>query len=143
MCQHKEAAAHDHGLMEIYQQMMTIDLFQTQYGGWFSNLPWEIKSLIAMLLLINLLDAIPWETERLKDLALRLCKLGSIAYAVWRIYCVYQNYGLPAQRQKLEDILKTLAQIRESEPNKFNLDEVEKKAHDKLEKVWMKIVETI
>ena len=36
-----------------------------------------------------------------------------------------------------------MAQIRESEPNKFNLEEVEKKAHDKLEKVWMKLIETI
>ena len=48
MCQQKEAAADDHGLMEIYRQMMTVDLFQTQYGGWFSNLSWPL--LVAMLL---------------------------------------------------------------------------------------------
>ena len=48
MCQQKEAAADDHGLMEIYRQMMTVDLFQTQYGGWCSNLSWPL--LVAILL---------------------------------------------------------------------------------------------
>ena len=65
MCQRKEAAADDHGLMEIYQQMMTIDLFQTQYGGWFSNLSWDIKFLMAIMLLIQLrrvLNRIPWDS---------------------------------------------------------------------------------
>ena len=58
MCQQKEAAADDHGLMEIYQQMMTIDLFQTQYGGWFSNLSWPL--MVAMLL--GLMAAISFGT---------------------------------------------------------------------------------
>jgi len=49
MCLQKEAIADDHGLMSIYQQMMTVDLFQTQYGGW-SNLPWHIKFLMAAML---------------------------------------------------------------------------------------------
>ena len=58
MCQQKEAAADDHGLMEIYRQMMTIDLFQTQYGGWFSNLSWPL--MVAMLL--GLMAAISFGT---------------------------------------------------------------------------------
>ena len=58
MCQQKEAAADDHGLMEIYRQMMTVDLFQTQYGGWFLNLSWPL--LVAMLL--GLMAAISFGT---------------------------------------------------------------------------------
>ena len=58
MCQQKEAAADDHGLMEIYQQMMTIDLFHTQYGGWFSNLSWPL--MVAMVL--GLMAAISFGT---------------------------------------------------------------------------------
>ena len=32
--------------------MMPIDLFQTPYGGWFSNLPWQINSLMSVMLLL-------------------------------------------------------------------------------------------
>ena len=44
----------DHGLEQIYRQMMPVDLFQAQYGGWFSNLPWHIKSLMGLGILVLL-----------------------------------------------------------------------------------------
>ena len=45
------------GVLEIYRRMMAIELFQTQYGGWVSNLPLHIKVLMAALL-VTLLTAI-------------------------------------------------------------------------------------
>ena len=44
----------DHGLEQIYRQMMPVDLFQAQYGGWLSNLPWHIKSLMGFGILVLL-----------------------------------------------------------------------------------------
>ena len=44
----------DHGLEQIYRQMMPVDLFQAQYGGWFSNLPWHFKSLMGFGILVLL-----------------------------------------------------------------------------------------
>ena len=44
----------DHGLVQIYRQMMPVDLFQAQYGGWFSNLPWHMKSLMGFGILVVL-----------------------------------------------------------------------------------------
>ena len=49
-----EPAVDNDGLIEIYRQMMLIDLFQTQFGGWISNLPVYIKVLLALLILILL-----------------------------------------------------------------------------------------
>ena len=54
--------------MQLYQEagLMPADLFQTQYGGWFSNLSWDIKFLMAMMLLMQLedilLNRIPWDS---------------------------------------------------------------------------------
>ena len=45
------------GMLEIYRKLMLIDLFQTEYGGWASNLPLHIKVLVAALL-VTLLTAI-------------------------------------------------------------------------------------
>ena len=45
------------GMLEIYKKLMLIDLFQTEYGGWVSNLPLHIKVLVAALL-VTLLTAI-------------------------------------------------------------------------------------
>ena len=45
------------GMLEIYRKLMLIDLFQTEYGGWVSNLPLHIKVLVAALL-VTLLTAI-------------------------------------------------------------------------------------
>ena len=77
--------------------------------------------------------------EGLEDYLEGLWLLLFIAYAMWRIYStvesIYLNWDLPAQKQKLEDILVTLEHQ--------GFEEVEKKAKDKLEKVMMKIVETI
>ena len=42
------------GVLEIYRKMMLIDLFQTHYGGWVSNLPLHIKVLMAALLVMVL-----------------------------------------------------------------------------------------
>ena len=47
-----EPAVDNHGLIEIYRQIMLIDLFQTQFGGWITNQPVHIKLLMALLLLI-------------------------------------------------------------------------------------------
>ena len=33
---------------------MHVDLFQAQYGGWYSNLPWHIKSLMGSRILVLL-----------------------------------------------------------------------------------------
>ena len=49
-----EPAVDNHGLIEIYRQIMHIDLFQTQFGGWITNQPVHIKLLMALLLLILL-----------------------------------------------------------------------------------------
>ena len=49
-----EPAMDDPDLIEIYRQIMLIDLFQTQFGGWISNLPVYIKVLLALVLLILL-----------------------------------------------------------------------------------------
>ena len=49
-----EPAVDNHGLIEIYRQIMLIDLFQTQFGGWITNQPVHIKLLMALLLLILL-----------------------------------------------------------------------------------------
>ena len=45
------------GVLEIYRKMMLIDLFQTEYGGWVSNLPLHIKVVMAAML-VTLLTAI-------------------------------------------------------------------------------------
>ena len=42
------------GMVEIYRKMMLIDLFQTHYGGWVSNLPLHIKVLMAVMLIMIL-----------------------------------------------------------------------------------------
>ena len=42
------------GVLEIYRRMMAIELFQTQYGGWVSNLPLNIKVLMAVMLVMVL-----------------------------------------------------------------------------------------
>ena len=42
------------GVLEIYRRMMAIELFQTQYGGWVSNLPLHIKILMAVMLVMVL-----------------------------------------------------------------------------------------
>ena len=44
----------DLGVLEIYRKMMLIDLFQTHYGGWVSNLPLHIKVLMAFMLIMIL-----------------------------------------------------------------------------------------
>ena len=44
----------DPGMVEIYRKMMLIDLFQTHYGGWVSNLPLHIKVLMAVMLIMIL-----------------------------------------------------------------------------------------
>ena len=44
----------DHGLVQIYRQMMPVDLFQAQYGGWLSNLPRHIKFLMGFGILVVL-----------------------------------------------------------------------------------------
>ena len=49
-----EELENDHGLVQIYRQMMPVDLFQAQYGGWFSNLPWHMKSLMGFGILVLL-----------------------------------------------------------------------------------------
>ena len=49
-----EPAVDNHGLIEVYRQIMLIDLFQTQFGGWITNQPVHIKLLMALLLLILL-----------------------------------------------------------------------------------------
>ena len=49
-----EELENDHGLEQIYRQMMPVDLFQAQYGGWLSNLPWHIKSLMGFGILVLL-----------------------------------------------------------------------------------------
>ena len=49
-----EPAVDNHGLIEIYRQIMQIDLFQTQFGGWITNQPVHIKLLMALFLLILL-----------------------------------------------------------------------------------------
>ena len=45
------------GMLEVYRKLMLIDLFQTEYGGWVSNLPLHIKVLVAAVL-VTLLTAI-------------------------------------------------------------------------------------
>ena len=48
-----EPETDDQGMLEIYRQMMLIDLFQTQYGSWISNLPVHLKFvMVAMMLLL-------------------------------------------------------------------------------------------
>ena len=42
------------GMLEIYRKMLLIDLFQTKYGRWVSNLPLHIKVLMAAMLVILL-----------------------------------------------------------------------------------------
>ena len=42
------------GMLEIYRKLMLIDLFQTEYGRWVSNLPLHIKVLMAAMLVILL-----------------------------------------------------------------------------------------
>ena len=42
------------GMVEVYRKMMLIDLFQTHYGGWVSNLPLHIKVLMAVMLIMIL-----------------------------------------------------------------------------------------
>ena len=42
------------GMLEIYRKMLLIDLFQTKYGKWVSNLPLHIKVLMAAMLVILL-----------------------------------------------------------------------------------------
>ena len=42
------------GMLEIYKKLMLIDLFQTEYGGWVSNLPLHIKVLVAVMLVLLL-----------------------------------------------------------------------------------------
>ena len=49
-----EPALDNDGLIEIYRQIMLIDLFQNQFGGWISNLPVYMKLLMAILILILL-----------------------------------------------------------------------------------------
>ena len=49
-----EPAMDNSDLIEIYRQIMLIDLFQTQFGGWITNQPVHIKLLMALLLLILL-----------------------------------------------------------------------------------------
>ena len=49
-----EPAVDNRGLMEIYKQIVLIDLFKTQFGGWISKLPLQFKLLVALLLLILL-----------------------------------------------------------------------------------------
>ena len=49
-----EPAMDNPDLIEIYRQIMLIDLFQTHFGGWISNLPVYTKVLLALLLLILL-----------------------------------------------------------------------------------------
>ena len=49
-----EPVVDNHGLIEIYRQIMLIDLFQTQFGGWITNQPVHIKLLMALFLLILL-----------------------------------------------------------------------------------------
>ena len=89
-------------------ELMPADLFQTQYGGWFSNLSWQVQALMALMLVIVLLDFIPWDSisaylnwdkkrqvvktaEGLEDFLMGLWLFASI---VWSIYCVYQNISL-------------------------------------------------
>ena len=96
---------------------MPADQFQTQYGGWFSNLSWDIKFLMAVMLLIQLeailLNIIPWDsisdylkwTNKKKRLVVQIAKglayyltmlwqMGAIAYAAWKICCFYKNTHL-------------------------------------------------
>ena len=48
-----EPETDDQGMLEIYRKMMLIDLFQTHYGGWISNLPVHLKFfMVAMMLLL-------------------------------------------------------------------------------------------
>ena len=49
-----EPAMDNPDLIEIYRQIMLIDLFQTHFGGWLSNLPVYVKVLLALLILILL-----------------------------------------------------------------------------------------
>ena len=49
-----EPAMDNPDLIEIYRQIMLIDLFQTQFGGWISKLPLQFKLLVELLLLILL-----------------------------------------------------------------------------------------
>ena len=42
------------GMLEVYRKLMLIDLFQTEYGRWVSNLPLHIKVLMAAMLVILL-----------------------------------------------------------------------------------------
>ena len=44
----------DHGMLEIYKQLMLVDLFQTHYGSWMSNLPVHLKVLMAAMMLLLL-----------------------------------------------------------------------------------------
>ena len=58
-----EPAVDNRGLIEIYRQIVLIDLFQTQFGGWISKLPLQFKLLVVLLLLI-LLAGIPFEVYK-------------------------------------------------------------------------------
>ena len=58
-----EPAVDNRGLIEIYRQILLIDLFQTQFGGWISKLPLQFKLLVVLLLLI-LLAGIPFEVYK-------------------------------------------------------------------------------
>ena len=49
-----EPETNDHGMLEIYRQMMLVDLFQTHYGSWMSNLPVHLKVLMAAMMLLLL-----------------------------------------------------------------------------------------
>ena len=49
-----EPEVDNHDMLEIYRKLMLIDLFQTHYGGWVSNLPLHIKVLVAVMLVLLL-----------------------------------------------------------------------------------------
>ena len=49
-----EPEVDNHDMLEICRKLMLIDLFQTHYGGWVSNLPLHIKVLMAVMLIMIL-----------------------------------------------------------------------------------------
>ena len=53
-CSCRHAQVDDPGMLEVYRKLMLIDLFQTEYGGWVSNLPLHIKVLVAVMLVLLL-----------------------------------------------------------------------------------------
>ena len=44
-----EPAVDNRGLIETYRQIVLIDLFQTQFGGWISKLLLQFKLLVVLL----------------------------------------------------------------------------------------------